>query len=196
MSEIIVTETWVDEGPPGVAEDGTGWWVFLVTGIAWLIVSLFVLQFDTQAAATIAIIFGVVILLAAAEEIYATFALSSGGWRLLHLGLAILFLFGGIFAFAYPGQTFGTLAILVAWFLLIRGTVEAVVSLFFRHVELWWLRLISGILQIIIAVWAIGYPGRSAYLLILWVGLSALARGIAQIILAFQVRSYGKRVAA
>ena len=196
MTETVVTETRVDGEPPGVDEDGEGWWLFLVTGILWLFVSIFVLQFDVQAAATIAIIFGVVILMAAAEEMYATFALSTGGWRLLHVGLAVLFLFGGIWAFVYPAQTFGALAILIAWFLLIRGTVEAVTSLFFRHVELWWLRLLSGIVQIIIAMWAIGYPGRSAYLLILWVGISALARGIAQIILAFQVRSYGKSVAA
>jgi len=196
VTESTVTETWVDGGPPGVADDGTGWWLFLVTGILWLFVSVFILQFDLQAAATIAVIFGVVILAASIEELYATFALSTGGWRLLHLAMAVLFLFGGIWAFAYPAQTFGALAILIAWFLLIRGTAEAVTSLFYRHVELWWLRLISGIAQILIAMWAIGYPGRSAYLLILWVGISALARGIAQIVLAFQVRSYGRSVAA
>jgi uncharacterized membrane protein HdeD (DUF308 family) len=53
---------------------------------------------------------------------------------------------------------------------------------------LWGLLLASGIIELAIGVWAIGYPGRSAWLLILWVGIAALVRGITEIVLAFKLR--------
>jgi uncharacterized membrane protein HdeD (DUF308 family) len=66
------------------------------------------------------------------------------------------------------------------------------VALANRDLDLWWLTLLAGILEIAIGLWAIGYPGRSAALLILWVGIGALVRGITEIILAFQVKSLQK----
>ena len=54
--------------------------------------------------------------------------------------------------------------------------------------------LAVGIIEILLGMWAIGYPGRSAWLLILWVGLGALVRGISDIITAFRVRSVGRMV--
>ena len=118
------------------------------------------------------------------------------GWKWLHALLAVLFLFGGVWALAFPGQTFGTLALLIGWFLLIRGTFETVAALFNRDVDLWWLGLIAGIAQILIAFWAIGYPGRSAWLLVLWVGFAALFHGIGSIVLAFQIKHLGKAAAS
>ena len=37
-------------------------------------------------------------------------------------------------------------------------------------------------------MWALGYPGRSAWLLVLWVGITALMRGVTEIVLAFKLR--------
>ena len=39
--------------------------------------------------------------------------------------------------------------------------------------------------ELVIGFWALGYPGRSIRLLIVWVAAGALARGIAQIVGAF-----------
>jgi uncharacterized membrane protein HdeD (DUF308 family) len=55
--------------------------------------------------------------------------------------------------------------------------------------------LASGIIQMAIGVWAIGYPGRSAWLLILWIGIGALMRGITGIVLAFKLRSVRHAIA-
>jgi uncharacterized membrane protein HdeD (DUF308 family) len=169
------------------------WWLFLVTGILWILVSLLVLQFNLRSVTAIAIMTGIVILFAAAEELFAAFTMQ--GWKWLHGLLSVLFLIGGIWAFAYPAQTFGTLALLIGWFLLFKGTFDIIVSIMNRDVDLWWLGLIAGIAEVVIAFWAVSYPGRSAVLLVLWVGFAALFRGIGQIILAFQIRHLGKAVA-
>jgi uncharacterized membrane protein HdeD (DUF308 family) len=45
--------------------------------------------------------------------------------------------------------------------------------------------LVLAILEIVLGVWAMGYPGRSAALLIIWIGVGAIVRGIYDIIGAF-----------
>ena len=60
----------------------------------------------------------------------------------------------------------------------------------------WWLQLIIGIVELLIGFWAAGYWGRSATLLIVWVGVIALTRGITEMIFAFKLRSVGKAAAA
>jgi uncharacterized membrane protein HdeD (DUF308 family) len=67
-------------------------------------------------------------------------------------------------------------------------------SLAAGRTEGWWLELLVGIAEILIGFWAIGYPGRSATLLLLWVGAAALARGIISIFLAFRVRGAMERL--
>jgi uncharacterized membrane protein HdeD (DUF308 family) len=107
----------------------------------------------------------------------------------LHALLAILFIGGGIASFIHPLQTFGILAILIGWWLVVKGTVDIVESVAGRDLmDLWGLALALGIAEVLIGIWAVGSPVRSAWLLILWVGLGALTRGITQIFLAFRVK--------
>jgi len=191
---IAGPQVWEPEVREDIRHFAKAWWLFLITGIGWIFVSFFVLQFNLDSVVTIGILFAVVLMLAGINELVAMAAMP--GWRLLHGLLGFLFLFGGIWALTYPGQTFGTLALLIGWFLLVKGTFDIVAALSNRSVEMWWLTLVNGIIQIAIAFWAIGYPGRSAKLLVLWVGISALMRGFSEIALAFQVRAVLKEVSA
>jgi uncharacterized membrane protein HdeD (DUF308 family) len=72
------------------------------------------------------------------------------------------------------GQGFGPW-----WLFLITGISWTIIS---------FVLLAAGILEMIIGVWAIGYPGRSAWLLIIWVGIGALFRGVTEIITAFHIK--------
>lgn len=164
------------------------WWLFLVTGIAWVLISFAVLASDAGTPALIGWLAGLVLVLAGINELVALgFAAT---WRWLHGVLGALFIITGLMALVEPLQTFGILALLVGWYLMLKGTADIVISIADRHrLPLWGLLLASGIIEVAIGVWAIGYPGRSAWLLIVWVGLAALVRGITEIILAFQLRS-------
>jgi len=44
------------------------WWLFLITGIAWLIIALIVLRFDTTSIATVGALLGIVFLVAGLNE--------------------------------------------------------------------------------------------------------------------------------
>ncbi len=165
------------------------WWLFLVTGIAWTLIAFAVLASDANTPALIGWLAGFVLLLAGINELVAIPFTAS--WRWLHGVLGALFLITGVMALVEPMQTFGILALLVGWYLMLKGIADIVVSIADRHrLPLWGLLLAAGIIEMVIGVWAIGYPGRSAWLLILWVGLAALVRGITEIVLAFQLRSH------
>jgi len=169
------------------SDAGRLWWVFLVAGIAWVVLSFMVLSFDPTTPATIGVLTAFVLIAAGVNEIVE--AWFSEGWKWLHAALGILYVIAGIMALLSPFQTFGILALLIGWYLLFKGTFDLVFSIAARHVlPMWGLALAAGIVEIALGVWAIGYPGRSAALLVLWIGTAALIRGVTDIVTAFQVR--------
>ena len=54
--------------------------------------------------------------------------------------------------------------------------------------DLWWLGLVIGIAEILVGFWAISVEGGSIVLLVVWLAAIAIARGIMNIVLAFQAR--------
>jgi uncharacterized membrane protein HdeD (DUF308 family) len=153
-----------------------------------------VLAFKPTTPATIGYLAGFVLLMAGVNELVQIgFA---EAWKWLHGVLGALFLIAGIMALMSPFQTFGILALLIGWYLLFKGLADIIISIVERdELSLWGILLASGIIEMIIGVWAIGYPGRSAWLLVLWVGIAALVRGITEIVLAFKLRGAGKTLA-
>lgn len=170
------------------------WWLFLVTGVIWVVIAFAVLSFDPTSAALIGVMMGVVLVAAGINEFVA--AAMVEGWKWAHALLGVLFLITGVMAMLEPFQTFGILALLIGWFLLIKGTFTVVLAVAARHeLNLWGLLLAAGIAEIVIGIWALGYPGRSAWLLVLWVGIGALMRGITEIVTGFQLHSARRRLA-
>ena len=73
----------------------------------------------------------------------------------------------------------------------LQGALVLITSIESRIINsVWWLGLIAGILEIFIGFWASQQlvPARAA-LLIIWVGVLALFRGITEIVLAFELKS-------
>ena len=164
------------------------WWLMLITGIGWTLVGLIVLRFDYTSVSAISLLFGFVALAAGFMEIMGMF-LASGWWKLLNIILAVVFIVAGIVAFIHPGDTFRALAAVFSFFLIFAGTFDIIISISARHeIEVWWLQLVGGIIELGLGFWAAGYYGRSAVLLIAWVAAFAVIRGVRDIVLAFRVR--------
>lgn len=177
-----------------VVESSTSrWWIPLIAGILWLIYAFIVLSFTYRTVWAIVLFAGFAFIAAGIGEFMLAAVLDS--WRWLHALAGVLCVIAGIVALVWPDETFLVLAAIIAWFLLFRGTFNIVESLFIKdHVDQWWLILISGILQVAIAVWAIGYTGRSIAVLVIWVGVWALTEGFLNIWAAFRLRGVHKRV--
>jgi uncharacterized membrane protein HdeD (DUF308 family) len=164
------------------------WWWLLITGIAWMLVALILLRFNYTSVSAISILFGVVAIMAGVVEFGVMF-MAEGWWKLLNGLLAVIFIVAGIVAFIHPGNTFAALAAVFSFFLIFAGTFDIIIAISVRkEIDVWWLQLISGIVELLIGFWAAGYYGRSAVLLVAWVAAIAIIRGVRDIVLAFRVR--------
>jgi uncharacterized membrane protein HdeD (DUF308 family) len=167
------------------------WWLFLLIGAAWLIFSIVVFRFSYTSVSAISILFGVVVMVAGIDELFTAFAGGEGGWmKVARLLLALALIVIGILAFVHPGDTFRALAAVMSFYFILKGMFTTVVAFMSRHVmHLWWLWLLLGLAEILIGFWAAGDFGNRAILLVVWVGVLALTRGISAIIFAFEVRN-------
>jgi uncharacterized membrane protein HdeD (DUF308 family) len=167
------------------------WWIPLISGIFWLIVALIVLRFDEASITTVGILAGLVFIGAGINDL--AIAQVVDRWRGLRIVLGLALIVVGVVALFSPGNTFEALAAIIGWYLLFKGTFDIVVALGDRLTDLWWLGLVVGIVEILLAFWAAGYFGRKAVLLVIFVAAAALSRGIVQITMAFEMRGLSKR---
>ena len=165
------------------------WWMFLLTGIAWLILSWIALRFNPASIPTVGVLLGVYFLVATINEFFIASVMSS--WRWLHIVMGIIFAFGAGWSFAQPYNAFWTLASILGLLLIFRGTLDIITSVDARGINsAWWLGMVAGILEILLGFWASQqFLSVRGALLLVWVGFFALFRGISEIVIAFEVRS-------
>ena len=177
-----------------VREAARWWWLFLLGGIAWLVFALVIFRFDITSAASVAILFGIVAIIAGVDEFMAI-GVSTTGWKIVHGILGVIFVLVGIFAFIEPGSTFQALAALIGFFFLFKGVFDIAVAFATKgENDLWWLQLVVGLIEIGLAFWVSGSFRDKAILLLVYVGIVALSKGITDIMLAFKLRSAKERI--
>jgi uncharacterized membrane protein HdeD (DUF308 family) len=184
-----------------VREGARYWWLFLVSGIIWLLIAWMVLRLNQTSIATVGVLLGVVFLIAGINEVGMA-ALAPGGWKVWHYIMAGIFLLGALWGFIRPVNTFFALASVLGLILVFYGAFEIVRGVMSRAVNsYWWVNLVTGILLVLLAFWVSGSDrvyalAQRSYLILFWVGFLALFRGFSQIMLAFSVRYAGHEAAA
>ncbi len=168
------------------------WWLWLVAGIGWVIFSVIVLQFDTQSAAAVGIIFGLMLLVAGLQ--YVVVGTQVEGWNWLWYVFGAILIIGGFTALFYPTRTFLAIANILGFLFAIIGLIwimEAFVTK--EGNDLWWISLVAGILMIALGFWLGGqFLFTKVETLLVFAGIWALMKGIIDIIIAFQVKKLGK----
>jgi uncharacterized membrane protein HdeD (DUF308 family) len=178
-----------------IEETADRWWLFLVTGIGWLVFALLVFQWDYTTVYAISFLFGAVALFAGLNE-FLQITVSTTGWKIVHAILGVLFLIGAIWAFVHPHNAFATIAALIGFFFLFKGIFDVTVAFATRSVfELWWLQLVVGIVEIGLAFWVSGSFRDKAILLVAYVGIIGITRGITELMLAFKLRGLKRQLA-
>ncbi len=173
---------------------GGAWWILLIAGIAWIVIGFVVLRFDTSTVYVISVVFGILLLLAAGNEILRA-TITLGGWRVWHIIFAILLIIGAVIAFLNPGATFESLAIVIGIYFVFIGTYDIITSLFSISLSpVWWLQLLSGIAELILGFLASSSFSSSVVVLVTYVSVLAIFRGIAEIGAAFTVRHATKSI--
>jgi len=189
MSTMVLEEEIYDES------FGKHWWIFLITGTLWLILSIICFRFNLTSAKTIGYLAGIIFLIGGVIEFGLVAIVRGGWWKALNAILGVLLVLGGIFSFIHPSNTFIAIAQITAFMFIFVGIMDLIVA-FSNRTGLWWLRMISGFICIGLGFWAAGEFGKKATLLIVWVALFALFRGINSFFVAFSLRHVHKELSS
>jgi uncharacterized membrane protein HdeD (DUF308 family) len=166
--------------------------LYLILGIAWIWYGTFVLSYRVGSLAAVAGLVGVAFLFGGIDQLVAAGRVES--WRWLFIVTGILALAAGIMTFVWPDITLYVVSILVAWYLIVFGTVHIVDALAGPKVPWWWTQLLLGIAELVLGVWAVRSWERSLLTFVTLVGVWAIVLGVNEIFAAFSLRDAGKRL--
>lgn len=168
------------------------WWVLLIVGAAWIVFGFVILQFDFTSITVIGIVIGVMFLVAGLQ--YVVYGTQAEGWNWLYYVFGGFLIVGGLVSLFNPQRTFLAISNILGFIFLMVGILWLIEAFMVKdYNDLWWLTLIAGILMIGLAFWLGNqFIFDKAETLIIFAGAYALIRGIIDIIMAFQVRKFGK----
>jgi len=173
------------------------WWVPLVAAGVWVVIAWMVLRADYRSLVAVGVLVGLVLVMAAVNE-GAMAAAMNGGWKVLHIALAVFFALGAIWAFVRPVNTFFALVSVLGLLLFLQGITTLARGVALRdETPHWWLDLVSGGLLVLLAIWVSSsdrtwdLADRASFVL-LWVGFLAVFRAISDVMLAFSLRRMGR----
>ena len=164
------------------------WWLWLVFGIAWVLISLVILQFDDASITTVGILIGLMFVISGIQQFAIASMVDRGGW--LYGLFGVLFVIAGVISFISPENTFAAIADILGFLFLIVG-VFWIIQAFVERDEndVWWLGLGAGVLMVVLAFWTGGqFFIEKQYTLLVFAGIWALMSGVTDIVRAFQIR--------
>jgi uncharacterized membrane protein HdeD (DUF308 family) len=171
------------------------WWLFIVTGILWLIIGVILFQFDTQSLATLGYLVGFMLLFTGLEQFFVASAVK--GWKWVWILFGVFFVLGGIWAILNPFATafslatsLGLLFLLVAIFWIIEAFATK------EGNPLWWLGLLSGLIMLGLAFWVSQQNTvAKVFTLLTFAAVWALIHGIGDFVRAYRLKKVGALVA-
>jgi uncharacterized membrane protein HdeD (DUF308 family) len=165
------------------------WWLWILTGVFWIVVALVILQFDQASITTVGILIGIMFLVAGVQNFFFG-SLAGGAMQWILWIFAVLFVIAGVISLIRPEDTFAGIADILGFLFLLVGIFWIVEAFAERDAnELWWFGLIAGVAMIIIAFWTGGqFFIEKQYVLLVFAGIWALFHGVDDLIKAFQIR--------
>ena len=170
------------------------WWLWIVFGIAWMLIGLVILQFDQASITTVGVLVGIMFLASGFQQFMIGALVEKGSWLFYVFG--VLFIIAGVISLISPENTFAALADVLGFLFLIVGVFWVIQAFGERGAnELWWVQLIAGILMVILAFWTAGqFFIEKTYVLLVFAGIWALMHGVTDIVRAFAIRKLGEMV--
>ncbi len=183
---------------PEVREAATGlkklWWLWLLLGVAWVIIGLVIIQFDQASVTTVGIIIGIMFVATGFQNfMFASFA---DRYKWLWAIFGVLLIAAGIIAFISPQNTFAAIADILGFIFLLIGIFWCIEAMAIREEnDLWWFGLIGGVLMIALAFWTSGqFFTEKAFLLLVFAGIWSLMQGFMMIVRAFQFKNIDRYI--
>ena len=174
------------------------WWVGLILGILFILLGIWVFRTPIESFVALSVFFAVTYLISGVGRIF--FSVSNRkemeGWGWLLAG-GLLETLLGLALLANPGVSMIVLAFFVGFWLMFNGisTISTSIDLKKYQKKGWVWILLSGILTTILAFVVLVNPLYAVSFISVFIGLSLIFSGIAQIMISMELRSLGKDVA-
>src|SRR6266536_4037694 len=171
------------------------WKVFVIRGVAAIILGVLALAVPGPTLAGLLIVFGAYAIVDGVFAVAAGLGMNGGpSWWLVLGGIAGIIV--GIFTFASPGTTAVALVYLIAFWALVTGGAEIAAAIGLRKViDNEWLLALSGVLSIAFGA-LLAFDANDGVLAILWlIGFYAIFFGVMSVGVGLRLRSVGKDVA-
>ena len=169
-----------------VARSIRHWWVFLLRGVLFILVGIYMIASPASSYIALGFFFGLVILLAGVAELLQITRSGNPGSRGWHLFVGILDLIIGIVLMGHITASIAILRIIVGlWFLFKGISLAAFSGLAKRSAIL----VISGILTLFIGIMILFNAAFGAMTLILWTAFAFILTGLSNILLAYRIKA-------
>jgi len=168
-----------------------GWWVLALTG-AVSILAGGVIVFMEWNVDDLVVFVGTLLIIRGALTMFSVPV--DGSLRAWSIGLGLVEVFVGIGVFAWPGPALLVVALSIGWLLFFRGIMAIVGSVSARKLMPYWgLILVTGILEVVVAVYLLGRPGLTLVATVLAIGFASMLYGVLEILLSFEVKALPER---
>jgi uncharacterized membrane protein HdeD (DUF308 family) len=172
------------------------WWTLALRGLLAIIFGVLALVWPGITLLALMVFFGAFVLVDGLLAVVAGFAerKTNGRWWVLVLA-GILGIAIGLVTFVWPSITALALLFLIAAWAIVTGILQVVLAVMLRkEVKNEWLLILEGVLSVIFGVLVAALPVAGA-LAILWlIAIWAIIIGLLSVVLAFRLRSLGKRI--
>ncbi len=168
-------------------------WLWLVgLGTLWIWFGMFVLSFKVGSLVAVASFVGTAFLFGGITQLLVSSRVPTLRWlSILGGSLGVV---AGMVTFAWPDITLYVVSVMVAWYLIVFGTIHLVNALAGPKLAFWWNGLLLGLSELVLGVWATRSWEHSLVTLVTLVGVWAICRGVSEIVAGFTARQVGSQV--
>ena len=165
--------------------------LLVALGALWIWFGMFVLSYKVGSLVAVATFVGAALLFGGITQLVVASRVPTLRW--LSIVGGILGIVAGLATFVWPDITLYAVSILVAWYLVVFGTIHIVNALAGPKLPWWWTGLLLGTSELVLGVWAARSWERSLVTLVTLVGVWAICRGVNEIFAGFALRQVGKQ---
>lgn len=167
---------------------GRSWWIALLLGLISVGVGILALAYPDETLTTIAIIFGIYLLIAALIQLVLAFGESerSRGAMLLSAALAGI---AGLIVIRHPGGSVQVVALAFGIYLVVMGIMRLFAAVYAVQGRGW--LILWGMVDFAAGVVIVAWPQFGVATLAVVIAIVLLARGVVMCALAFALRSAG-----
>lgn len=177
----------------GAREVSRGWLWLVALGTLWIWFGMLVLSFKVGSLVAVASFVGTAFLFGGITQLVVSSRVPTLRWLSILGGT--LGVVAGMVTFAWPDITLYVVSVMVAWYLIVFGTIHIVNALAGPKPAFWWSALLLGLSELVLGVWATRSWEQSLVTLVTLVGVWAICRGVSEIVAGFTARQVGNQVA-